>query len=277
MRSYKTLLGLIGSIILTACSGAGRKAGFSELIVGNWLIAYPKHSLKTAHQQEVYGRHQDSLVNLFGLKLISFDAKGRFTDMDSAMASTGKWALKGDSSLRITGGGKGFHPFDAMIRRIGYGRMQLIQYLPLEDERIKVTWHLEQVDEDHAGASLFEPAMNNWRRKPTASESVDDMKKRLATALSFYGTYFETISGEANYFSPIRVPLPFEYYQHGLGMSSFIKPAFRELFYDVADANTAYELLETTISTLSKQYPSGKTYTNEYGAFLKLMAAKLRE
>ncbi|MCW3075053.1 MAG: hypothetical protein JWP69_2122 [Flaviaesturariibacter sp.] len=275
MPSLKTLVALSCFIILCACTGPEKKAGLPELIVGNWLIAYPKHTLKTPHQQEVYGRYQDSLVNLFGLKLISFDANGAFKDMDSAMTMTGKWALKRDSSLRISGGGNGFNPFIATVRRIARGRMQLVQYLPLEDERIKVTWYLEKIDEDHAGFPLFDSAMNGWRRKPVAQETVSDLKKRLASMLSFYGAYFATISGKANYFSPTRVHLPFEYYAHGLGMSTSIKTSFRELFYNEADANTAYELLETTISSLSKQYPSGKTYTEEYGAFLKLMADKI--
>src|SRR5829696_4776692 len=57
-------------LLFVSCNGDSNKNP-AEAMTGNWLILYPDHHLKTRSERDVYGKYQDSIVNLFGLKLIS--------------------------------------------------------------------------------------------------------------------------------------------------------------------------------------------------------------
>ncbi|MDB5196508.1 MAG: hypothetical protein JWP88_879 [Flaviaesturariibacter sp.] len=248
----------------------------AKKLAGNWIIVYPEHRLKNERERDIYARYQDSVVNLYGLKLVSFKEGGTFQQVDSVFSAPGNWRIEKDTLLRITKGGKGFHPLTTVIRSLYDTELQLIHYLTMERSRIKVIWHLKKIEDDQPEALLFDPAANNWRKVPTASESIPLMKARLSAMLHYYGTYFLLVGKEASYFQPAQIPLPFNYYQHAVGLNSFIKTAFRELFYDVTDANTAYELLQTVFSTLRGQYETDKNFTTEYGLFLNKMAEKMK-
>ncbi|MDB5252488.1 MAG: hypothetical protein JWP27_1657 [Flaviaesturariibacter sp.] len=259
-------------LILSSCDGSDKPA---SNLAGNWLIIYPEHRLRTSGEREIYGRHQDSIVSLLGLKLVSFDKAGRFTDMDSSGRAAGTWSVSQDSLLRITGGGKGFDPFLATCHRFEKETLQLAQLIPLEGKRIRVMWHLKKIAADAPAARLFTPEANRWRLRPAKPESLPGMQHRLASMLDYYGDYFALVAVESIYFSPARVPLPLNYYQHSLGVSGTLKPSFKALFYNDDDALKAGDLLRNALRASAGEFEQAETFSHEYGLFLKKLARRL--
>lgn len=245
-------------------------------LAGHWLILYPDHQLTSPHQRRVYGRWQDSIVSLYGLKLITLAPDGRFLETDSLLRPHGRWLLTPDSLLKIREGGKGFNPFNTRLGGRQNGELLLTQYLPLEDEKIKVVWHLKKIESDEPAARLFSAEANAWRQRPASPEPKKMLQKRLAAALAFYGDYFALVGKEATYFSLARVPLPLRFYQHAVVLAPQPSPAFTALFYNDADAATAYRLLEKSLAATG-DYPSAENYVAEYGLLLKKWAGRLAE
>ena len=73
------------------------------------------------------------------------------------------------------------------------------------------------------------------------------------------------------------MPLPFQYYQHAMGMTETLPPAFKKLFYSDTEARAAYKLLETVMDDLSDEYHTTNNYVEEYGLFLKKMGKRVGE
>ena len=245
-------------------------------LTGNWLILYPDHQLTSAHQREVYAKYQDSILALYGLKLITLDANGAFKELDSLENPPGKWMITQDSLLKIREGGKGFNPFNTALTSFQDSALLLTQYLPLQDEKIKVVWHLKKVkDDDSIAAKLFSSEANAWRKKPLTPQTADAVKKRLGAMLSYYAGYFDLVGKSSAYFAPVRVPLPFRYYQHAIGLKTEMPVAFINLFYNEAEAATAYNLLEQALNLYKGDFSWGGNLVQEYSAFLKKLAAWL--
>jgi len=238
---------------------------------GDWLILYPDHQLRTKSEREVYGRYQDSLVNLFGLKLIRFDADGKFLELDSVFKTRGQWAVVSDDQLQIREGGKGFNPFNTTIEGLENDTLRLLQTLLLENEKIKVIWHLKKVEGDTLAQKLVSPGANEWRKKPLRSETESEIRRRLAGLLNYYSTYLKLVSQESSYFLKSRVHLPFQYYQHALGMKEQMPAGFINLFYDENDAQKGYAILSQTVSRLSKEFKWAENFVIEYALFFKRM------
>lgn len=262
-------------IFFSCLSCKSSQKNLEASLYGNWIILYPDHQLRTATEREVYGKFQDSIVALYGLKLITLDENGGFREVDSLLKPTAKWIFTNDSLLKIREGGRGFNPFNTSFKNLKDQTLQLTQFLLLEDEKIKLVWHLKKIEEDNEAAYLFRDSSNQWRNKPASPENEKSIRKRLSTMLNFYGDYFKLVSKEAIYFSPARVPLPFRYYQHAIGMAPKMTPAFQAIFYNQADALHAYSMLEQTIGELGSTFPREENFVAEYGLFLKLMARRI--
>lgn len=268
MRFYCFLLLLFGF-------GCGnQKQNTRDALTGNWLILYPDHRLTSYSQREVYGRYQDSLITLYGLKLIKLEGDGRFVEIDSIRPKGAKWNFQ-DSVFRVQEGGKGFNPFNTTFTDLENDTLKLTQFLTLEDEKVKLVWHLKKIDDDAKEASLFGAEANSWRKVPSAPESPEAMRKRLAAMLDFYGDYFTLVSKESIYFSPARVPLPFHYYQHAIGLQEQFRPDFVRLFFNEGDALRAHSLLKQALNANS--FPRGDNFVTEYGLFLKKLAKWMKE
>ena len=112
---YKYLL--LISILFISCLNLNKSSnGFTkEDVTGNWLVLYPQHVLKTDEQRELYGKMQDSIVSLMGLKLISFKSGGEFLQIDSLFSKNGNWSLADSGGLKITSAGKGFADFNGEV------------------------------------------------------------------------------------------------------------------------------------------------------------------
>ena len=265
------LVCLLTVIFFPSCTSA--KSHWAETITGNWLVVYPDHRLTTQHQRTVYAKYQDSVVTLYGLQLLNFDADGGFKEMDSLHKPAGNWLIAQDSLLKIREAGKGFNPFNAVFTATTDSELLLTQYLPLEDEKIKIVWHLRKIEEEEDVNALFSPEANAWRKKPRVPQSTDELKKRLAVMLTYYGNYFTLISNKAIYFAPARVPLPLRYYRHAVQLKDSLPPAFLNLFSSEAEASAARDLLAQSMNDVGRHFTADGNFANEYGVFLKKLGA----
>lgn len=259
-------------LLLLFVLSCGKRSGDpKENVTGNWLVLYPDAALESRREMAIYGQAQDSIVSIFGLKLLSFGPDGTFTDVDSLGKSTGQWTFTEDSLVKVKSGGSGFDPFIATYTQFYHDTLQLAQYLPIEDRKIKVVWHLKKVDDSDSASSLFKPAMNAWRKRPAAPETPVAIKQRLSAMLSYYGHYFALVSRESIYFIPGRTPLPFNYYQHAMGLRG-ITPQFRALFYDDAQTQQAYDYLQQAFEPLQARYPRSDNFVSEYAGFIGMLS-----
>jgi hypothetical protein len=275
MRNAKPFVCFLSFVCLLFVSCNPSEKDLAKSLAGNWLILYPDHQLTTTRQREVYAKYQDSILALFGLKLITLDANGTFNEMDSVEKAPGKWMITEDSLLKIREGGKGFNPFNTALTNLRDSEVLLTQYLPLQDEKIKVVWHLKKIEEDSVMAKLFSAEANAWRKKPSSPQSTEALKKRLASILNYYANYFDLVGSASAYFAPVRVPLPFRYYQHAIGLKTEMPAAFVNLFYSQAEAATAYEWLAQALTVFKDDFSWGGNLVQEYSAFLKKLAAWL--
>jgi hypothetical protein len=267
MKPFFTSL-LLTTVFLFSCSS---KQDIKSSLRGHWLVLYPDHQLRTKSEKDVYGKYQDSVVNLYGLKLVEFNPEGQFTEIDSLFKTKGQWVLTNENELQVREGGRGFNPFTTTVEGIQNDTLRLVQLLPLEHEKIKVVWHLKKVDEDTLAQKLVSSEANQWRRKPAKPESDAEIRKRLKSVLMYYSIYLKLVSNESSYFLIPRIHLPFRYYQHAIGMREKITPGFINLFYNENDAKKAYEILSQTITRLSNEFEWADNFVVEYSLFFKKM------
>ena len=254
-----------------ACNEPPLEPDHQELLSGKWLILYPDHRIKSRTESEVYGKYQDSIVKLYGLKLVSFDSNGQFRQSDS-VNTIGKWLLGSDSTVEIRNGGKGFNGFFTKWEKFENDTLRLMQYLPLENKQIQLVWHLKKIREDDDKSILFEDSLNTWRKKPSKPETDEAIRLRLSQMLNFYADYFFLVGKESTYFIPARVALPFKYYQHALTLSPESSPQFRNCFFNEEQAGRARSFLDQTIKKLEGEYPREKDFVTEYARFMEIMA-----
>lgn len=249
-----------------------------EEIKGNWLILYPQHILKTDLQRKIYGRAQDSIVNFMGLKLVSFKNNGEFLQTDSLFSVHGKWTINDTGSLRIISAGKGFENFTGVVTGIKNDTILIEELVSLENEPIKLIWHLKKIEAGDEGAGLFKKEENQWRQRPGKSETGEEIKKRVIAMLQYYSLYYKVVSEESIYFSRSRVSLPFNYYQNGVGLRAFDpKDPFTNCFFDLADARKGYDVIKAGVeNTEDDEYPSGKNFVIEYAEYFGRLAKALK-
>ena len=185
----KSNLSLLLVLLFIGCKSSGPDE-LSKILPGHWLIVFPEHKLYSQYQRELYSQNQDSIVNLYGLKLISFKNNGTFYETDSFFKAPGKWILNNKSQFMMREGGKGFNPFKTSFLGFDNDTLRLAQMLQLGGEEIKLVWHLKKISDSDSAANLFLPESNAWRRPPSNPESEQAIKKRLIAMLTYYGNYF---------------------------------------------------------------------------------------
>ena len=263
---------LVGLVLVSCVNISDRGFDFQKEIQGDWLILYPQHILKTPAQRKIYGTVQDSIVNLLGLKLISFTGNGEFIQTDSLFGKHGGWKITDTSKLDIKRAGKGLENFKGTIVGLVNDTILIEEMVQINNEHIKLIWHLKRISSASDGADLFKKQNNLWRQRPSKNETNEEMKERLVAMLKYYALYFKVISKESIYFSPVRVPLPFTYYQHGIGLTNYSND-FAKCFFDRADAEKGYQAIKEAFErTRSTEFPSGDNYVIEYSKYFQQLA-----
>jgi hypothetical protein len=263
-------------VIFNSCKSGKKENEISDSISGNWIIIYPEQQLKNEKQKKLYTTIQDSIISLFGLKLISFNENGSFRQMDS-ITNNGKWETENNSVIYVINGGRGFDKFKTTFTAFDKGVLQLTEYIAWKDEKLRLVWQFVKV-KNELSDNLFSDAANWWRHKPLKSESPVEIKKRLAAMLNYYSVYFKLVDKESTYFIGKRIILPFEYYQHSMGLSDFDPNShYANSFYNSQEAEKAYEYLQDLVSVLKNDFPSKKNYVEEYAAQMAAMAEKVTD
>lgn len=260
-------------ILFCSCKSLSETEKFHQTLVGDWLIVYPDHKLNNSSQRAVYGKIQDSIVGLKGLKLITLSDKGVFQQTDD-ISTKGKWGITADNVAFIQNGGEGFENFSAKFTGFQKGVLQLTEVMTVKGEKVTLVWHLKKLESNATTAMLFTEENNSWRQQPKQKESSGKIKARLSAMLEYYAAYYSLVSKEASYFIASRVILPLKFYQHAIGLKPFgSSPAFTGLFLDIEQAQEAHQYLSRTMDRLDGKFPSlGSNYVEEYVEFMKMMA-----
>jgi hypothetical protein len=273
---YFTLLSL--GLLFAGCRSDKKEMTVQDAVTGNWLIVYPDHVMLNEKQRKLYGKVQDSIVNLFGLKLISFNNAGEFVQMDSLYGKHGKWKLMPDNSIAVGMSGRGFDKFKADFAKFKNGTLQIIESIEYDNESFSLVWNLKKIEKDDKENFLFNEKNNWWRKKPAEPETAKGINKRVVAMLKYYAAYFAMVSRESSYFSPFRVFLPFKYYSHGIGLKDFKENSpFASHFYSAAEAKMAHQIIADGMNGIKGEFPSGEDFVIEYSGYFDLLAKQLEK
>jgi hypothetical protein len=266
---------LIAALLLLCIASCNSRSEQDQLrhdLTGDWLVLYADHKLTNDKQRKMYGRMQDSIISMRGLKLISFNEDGSFQQLDS-IGKKGKWGVSG-KEIYITNAGNGFYDFKTEFFDLKDNTLRTVEYVRKDDESIKLVWHMKKAE----GSSLFSQNNNSWRQKPEKAETDKEMKSRLSTMLQYYSDYYKLVSKESSYFIPSRIVFPFQFYQHAMGLKPFDPSgAFAHLFYDSTQAVKAYEFIEMAFARLKGQFPDKENFVDEYAIFMEMMAKEMKK
>jgi hypothetical protein len=264
-------------VFFFSCKSLSDAEKFRHTLTGEWLVLYPDHKLNNRDEKAIYGKMQDSIVGLKGLKLVTFSDNGIFQQADEPDIK-GKWGITGDNVAFVQNGGKGFENFSAKFTGYEKGTLQMTEVMNEKNEKITLVWHLKKM-EDNTWSILFGEENNAWRRQARQKETPENIKARLSDMLQYYAAYYSLVNKEASYFIPSRVILPLKFYQHAIGLNPFgSNPAFTGLFFDKEQAAEAHHYLDRTMDRLDGKYPSsGSNYVEEYARFMKMMADEVRK
>lgn len=265
-------------LLLLSCKSTTREEKNRQAIEGKWLIVYPDEQLRSSDEERIYAAIQDSLVQLKGLKLVAFEKSGLFYQADHPERK-GIWKINDDKRFVIEEGGDGFSPFRATLTQAGKESMILTEFVRYEGESLELDWHLVKMKEKEA-AVFFDEDKNKWKQRPALPETEKALKEKLASMLDYYAAYYLYIRERSSYFIPGRVLLPFQFYQHAVGLRPLKNcPSFQQLFFDSAQAARAHSFLENGMRSLAGQFPKSEenSYVHEYALYMKLLAKEMRK
>jgi hypothetical protein len=254
-------------LCIVSCSPASQQDKLKKDLTGDWLVLYADHKLTNDEQRALYGKMQDSIIAMRGLKLVQFFGDGSFLQLDS-LGKKGRWTIA-DNNIYIIEGGKGFNNFKTEFFDYKDDILRTVEYVNKEGNSIKLVWHLKKIN----GSSLFKDNKNAWRKKPQEPETDEQIKKRLSDMLGFYADYYRLLSKESSYFIPARVIIPFNFYQHAMGLKEFDgESAFARLFNNQEQAQKAYYYLNVAMTRLTDQYPKGGSFVDEYANYMEMLS-----
>lgn len=96
----------------------------------------------------------------------------------------------------------------------------------------------------------FHPINNQWRIRPTKSESDSAIKQRVKQCVKFYALYFrDNIKRNQKEISFLGLPSVFEWYSRAIGMPDRvdIPDSWNECFYNKQEAEKGYDILRNLI------------------------------
>jgi len=225
-------------------------------------------SLKT-----VYGKLQDSIVQLKGLKLLKFEKDGSFLQMDS-ITRPGRWKILAgrDTLLVVTSGGKGFSPFEVSLIENDDSVVILSEMVKYEGRVLRLDWNLKRIVNDDTMA-LFGKESNRWRLRSLKPESEKELKIRLAAMLKYYSDYYNLVAREASYFISSRVEIPFKYYQHAIELRPLtVESSFHRFFFDSTQAIQAFDYIKKGMRQIGTNLTRGENFVTEYADYLKMLS-----
>jgi hypothetical protein len=137
----------------------------------------------------------------------------------------------------------------------------------------------EAIVHKRASEDPFYPANNQWRIKPAASETHEQIRLRLKNCVHFYSLFFlDNHQRQETDISFIGLPSCFVWYNGGIGMQA--KPELDkkwiDCFYSGDQAFTAYEMVASVLGQHVLKWPEHPTsWVEQTGQVLGQLADRL--
>jgi hypothetical protein len=189
---------------------------------------------------------------------------------------TGQWRLNKDTrelGLQFKGGGKTTY----IISEIALKQMSLVWNKTDGPASIKLSAealvHKRPLDDP------FYPANNQWRIKPAASETHEQIRQRVKGCVHFYSLFFlDNHFRQETDISFIGLPSCFVWYNGGIGMQAKLEldKKWIDCFYNSDQAYTGYEMVSSLLGQHVLKWPEHPTsWVEQTGEVLGQLAAKL--
>jgi hypothetical protein len=187
----------------------------------------------------------------------------------------GQWRLNKDTrelGLQFKGSSQTY-----IIREIAVKQMELAWNKT--DGPVSIKLSAQAIVHKRPLDDPFYPANNQWRIKPAAPETREQLRLRVKNCVHFYSLFFlDNHFRQETDISFIGLPSCFVWYNGGIGMQA--KPELDkkwiDCFYSSNQAYTGYELVESILGQHVLKWPEHPTsWVKQTGEVLGQLAAKL--
>jgi hypothetical protein len=280
------LFALLIIISLSSCQSYNAKEGLpftKDSLIGNWMLIKITNSVKvTSDNSDALYTYRDSvmkpLYNNLEMSAFNFQPKGVTIDDGKIEKFTGQWFLNDNKQLLLQY--KYLVEKDKSlftVQHYWHDSLKLENAIDRNEDTLYVNYIFQKLRTNDSVPNLFDPALNNWRIKPTQPESDEAIKARIKQVIYYYSGYFGNISGNnIPHFNIEKLLCPIKFYSGGIGMKKFkAEDEWTKVFYDSTDAHKAHRMVDRAFDNL-KGYPDrGRNYAQEYFAALKMLAEAL--
>jgi hypothetical protein len=189
----------------------------------------------------------------------------------------GKWHLNKSTRelvLRFTNGNSKTY----IIRNIAMKQMELSWKRP-GGEPAEIKLSAKAMAHKRPGEDPFYPANNQWRIKPLASESNEQIRQRVRQFVHFFALfYWDCYRKSETELSFSGLPCCFEWYNGGIGMQTQgeLDQRWIHCFYSDDQAFKGYEMLGSLLDTHELKWPQNPTsWVQQTAQVLDQMEGKL--
>jgi hypothetical protein len=172
---------------------------------------------------------------------------------------TGKWAVNKDTRELVLHFDHG-QSRTYMVRDIAMKQMELIWRRP--DDSVVMTLSAEAVVHKRRGDDPFYPSNNQWRVKPAAPETDEQLHLRVKQCVHFYALFFhDNYQRGETQISYSGLPNCFNWYNGGIGMLSKedLNQKWIDCFYSTYQALKAYEMIASLLGKHKLKWPDHPT------------------
>ena len=158
--------------------------------------------------------------------------------------------------------------------------------------QMEVAWHrggdlaLVRLKSDaivhrHAVEDPYYPSNNQWRFRPKAKETREQLRRRVRDCVRWYALFFmDNHNRQKTEISFSGLPSCFEWYNGGIGMQSksSLDKAWILCFYSEDQAYTAYDMIAAELGKHELKWPEHPTsWVRQTGEVLQQLADKFRD
>ncbi len=188
----------------------------------------------------------------------------------------GQWRLNKDTrelGLLFRGGGKTTY----LIRDIALKQLSLVWNKTNGPATIKLS--AEALVYKRPLDDPYYPANNQWRIKPAASETHEQIRQRVKGCVHFYSLFFlDNHLRQETDISFIGLPSCFVWYNGGIGMQAKLEldKKWIDCFYNSDQAYTGYEMVSSLLGQHVLKWPEHPaSWVEQTGEVLGQLAGKL--
>jgi hypothetical protein len=249
----------------------------ADSLAGHWIVLHVGISGTNEKYNSLLQAVVEPMKDQMELGMFSFKPGGNLiVDAGSKDYENGKWTVAGNKLNIATKTLSSDRDLPFTVTRFVKDTLTIENIMDKKDDTLHIEYHLRKLRSTDSIADIFDPAMNAWRNKPLKPESNAAIKLRLKQLLHYYSAYFATFRhNKVSFFNRQKILLPLAFYSGGLGLTPFEESdEWKEVFYNTADANKAYKILEGLFDSL--EYPDeGNNFVLEYVIALERLSNKL--